>query len=184
MAATLDNITRAIRDIEPPTYLNIFGPAIDGSIVANDPQHNLKEHGDLFRELDLLVGVTKNEAFQLLGNQELTHGITREKRDEIYRTLVQNLFRFHRNEIFAAISDEYTDWHSPLLQKDDIRNAVLKALGDGLYVAPVVNAARIHARPKRPFNGDDMINYGKALLFVPLLRLQRCGVRSIPTFLT
>lgn len=164
MAASLENITRAIREIDPPTFLTVFGPAIDGSIVANDPQHNLREHGDLFRELDLLVGVTKNEAFHLLGNQDVTQGMDKEKRDSIYRTLVQNLFRYHRNEILAAITDEYTDWKKPLLQKEDARNAVMRALGDGLFVTPVINAARIHARPKRPFDTDDSnANYGKGL---------------------
>lgn len=30
-----------------------------------------------------------------------------------FRTLVRNLFNFHRTEIFNAMVNEYTDWDNP-----------------------------------------------------------------------
>lgn len=153
--APVDNVTRVARNIEPPTYLNVFGPTVDGSMVINDPKQNLEQYSDLFRGLDLMIGLTKNEAYHLMGNQELKEGIERKKRDQIYRTLVTNLFLYHRNEIMSAVEDEYTDWQSPSMhQSGNIRKAILQALSDGLYIAPAINVARLHSRPKQPFNHE------------------------------
>lgn len=154
-SASVENITKVARNIEPPTYLNVFGPTVDGSMVINDPRHNLEQYSDLFRGLDVMIGLTKTEAFHLLGNRELIEGVDRRKRDQIYRTLVTNLFQYHRNEILSAVEDEYTDWQSPgMHQSGNIRKAILQALGDGLFVSPAISVARFHSRPKQPFNHE------------------------------
>ena len=31
-------------------------------------------------------------------------------RDSIFRTLVRNIYKYHNNEIFAVLRNEYTDW--------------------------------------------------------------------------
>lgn len=66
------------------------------------------------------------------------------------RTLVHNLFNFHRNEIFDAILNEYTDWDNPKNHPKTIRNNVLAALSDALFVAPLIRTARMHSTDELP----------------------------------
>lgn len=43
------------------------------------------QYGSLFRNVDLLVGLTSNPAYHLLPNAELRLGIDKEKRGKIFR---------------------------------------------------------------------------------------------------
>jgi hypothetical protein len=61
------------------------------------------------------------EAYEELSAQDLEFGLNETRRDRLLRTLVRNVFRWHLNEIFSALRNEYTDWeraaglaHNPL----------------------------------------------------------------------
>lgn len=67
-------------------------------------------------------------------------------RNRILRTYVRNVYRYHRNEIFAAIRNEYTDWEKPIQHPINIRDATLDSLSDGAVAAPALRLAQLHAR--------------------------------------
>ncbi|VDK87604.1 unnamed protein product [Onchocerca ochengi] len=140
------NITRAARKISTPTFLSQFAPIVDGQVVPNKPETLFgTQYGSLFRNVDLLVGMTSNPAHHLLPNDDIRLGIDKEKRKRIFRTLIRNLYDFHRKEIFAALINEYTDWDNPKDHPKTIRNGVLAALSDVLFVAPLIETARLHS---------------------------------------
>jgi hypothetical protein len=69
----------------------------------------------------LIAVVTSVEAYEELSAQDLEFGLNETRRDRLLRTLVRNVFRWHLNEIFSALRNEYTDWeraaglaHNPL----------------------------------------------------------------------
>ncbi|VDM38386.1 unnamed protein product [Toxocara canis] len=137
-----DNITRAAHKIAVPTFLSAFAPIM----IPNKPSALFgAQFGSLFRDVDLLVGVTSNPAHHLLSNDDLRHGVDKDRREKIFRTLVRNLYDFHRTEILAAIINEYTDWENPKDHPKTIRNCVLSALSDILFVAPTIETARLHS---------------------------------------
>lgn len=142
---SVENITKASQEAEAPTFLTSFGPVVDGIFVNNDPAFNLENHGSLFQDLDLMIGLSVNEAFHLLSQKDIEFGIDLNKRDAIFRTLVRNLYQFHRTEILYAITDQYTDWTDPKHHPNSLRSTVLEALSDGLYAAPLIKLARLHA---------------------------------------
>uniref|UniRef100_A0A1I7XXL4 COesterase domain-containing protein n=1 Tax=Steinernema glaseri TaxID=37863 RepID=A0A1I7XXL4_9BILA len=152
-----ENVTKAAQRISVPTFLSAFAPIVDGQMVPNHPKISFgAQFGALFRDIDLLVGMVSNPAHHLMPNDDLLHGIDKPRRDTIFRTLVRNLFDFHRKEILAATINEYTDWDNPKLSSlltgfnlqdhpKTIRNGVLAALGDALYTAPLIETARLHS---------------------------------------
>ncbi|MCP9257032.1 Neuroligin-1 [Dirofilaria immitis] len=116
------NITRAARRISTPTFLSRFAPIVDGQVVPNKPEALFgTQYGSLFRNVDLLVGMTNNPAHHLLPNDDI------------------------RLEILAALINEYTDWDNPKDHPKTIRNGVLAALSDVLFVAPLIETARLHS---------------------------------------
>ncbi|KAI6244138.1 Neuroligin variant [Aphelenchoides fujianensis] len=146
------NVTTAARKIKAPSFMSAFAPIVDGQIVPNHPKFSFSpKFGALFREIDLLVGSVSHPAHFLLPNADLNEGITTEKRDRILRTLVRNLFDYHRGEIFNGILNEYTDWEAPR-QNDSktIRDSVLNALDDALYVSPLIETLRAHSTDEAP----------------------------------
>ncbi|KRY51457.1 Neuroligin-1, partial [Trichinella britovi] len=149
---SVENITRAASLLDAPTFLSNFGPVVDGIVVNTDPAYNLEHHGTLFQEIDLLVGMTKHEAYEQLPTDKLQFGLDVNSRDAIYRTLVRNRYEFHRTEIFNAIKSEYNDWYNPGMHPITLRDSVLEALSDALYLAPATKVTRLHARGKTPGN--------------------------------
>lgn len=67
-------------------------------------------------------------------------------RNRILRTYVRNVYRYHRNEIFAAVRNEYTDWEKPIQHPINIRDATLESLSDAAAAAPALRVAQLHAR--------------------------------------
>lgn len=59
---------------------------------------------------------------------------------------MRNVYRYHRNEIFAAIRNEYTDWEKPIQHPINIRDATLESLSDAAVAAPALRLAQLHAR--------------------------------------
>ncbi|CAI4232612.1 unnamed protein product [Auanema sp. JU1783] len=141
-----DNVTRAVQKITVPSFLSAFAPIVDGQLIPNKPRVSFSaQFGSLFREIDLLVGMTSNPAHHMLSNDYLLQGISKENREKIFRTLVRNLYEFHRSEILAAINNEYTDWNNPRDHPKSLRNGVLAALGDVLFTSPLIETLRMHS---------------------------------------
>jgi len=63
------------------------------------------------------------------------------------RTYVRNVFEFHRQKIYDVATYDYTDWNRPpdAQRGPAVRDMAIQFLGDGQYVAPVVELARAHA---------------------------------------
>lgn len=59
---------------------------------------------------------------------------------------MRNVYRYHRNEIFAAVRNEYTDWEKPIQHPINIRDATLESLSDAAAAAPALRVVQLHAR--------------------------------------
>uniref|UniRef100_A0AAF5CZH4 Carboxylesterase type B domain-containing protein n=1 Tax=Strongyloides stercoralis TaxID=6248 RepID=A0AAF5CZH4_STRER len=149
-----ENVTEAATKLEVPTFLNSFAPIIDGQIVPNHPKISFSpQFGSLFREVDLMIGTVNYPAHSMLPNDDLLHGFDNGKRNKILRTLVRNLYSYHRKEIFDAIVHEYTPWDNPNKHPKQVRNEILSSLGDVFFTAPLIETARMHSTDEQPKSG-------------------------------
>ncbi|XP_075991799.1 neuroligin-4, X-linked-like isoform X1 [Anticarsia gemmatalis] len=101
---------------------------------------------EAFLDCALAVVVATTESYQFFSEEDIRHGFEEEHRNRILRTYVRNVYRYHRNEIFAAIRNEYTDWEKPIQHPINIRDATLESLSDAAVVAPALRVAQLHAR--------------------------------------
>ncbi|RVE44344.1 hypothetical protein evm_011006 [Chilo suppressalis] len=101
---------------------------------------------EAFLDCALAVVVATTESYQFFSEDEVRHGFEEEHRNRILRTYVRNVYRYHRNEIFAAIRNEYTDWEKPIQHPINIRDATLESLSDAAVGAPALRVAQLHAR--------------------------------------
>uniref|UniRef100_A0A1I8BGX7 COesterase domain-containing protein n=1 Tax=Meloidogyne hapla TaxID=6305 RepID=A0A1I8BGX7_MELHA len=149
----LQNLTNAAKKVSnlSPTFLSAFAPLIDGQVVPNHPSLSFSpKYGSLFREIDLLVGTVQHPAQHLIADQDMQNGLNVERRDKILRTLVRNIFDFHRSEILQAILNEYTDWENPKNHSKSMRNGLMEILGDLLFTAPLIGTAKAHSLDEGP----------------------------------
>ncbi|XP_022821179.1 neuroligin-4, X-linked-like isoform X1 [Spodoptera litura] len=101
---------------------------------------------ETFLDCALAVVVATTESYQFFNEEDIRHGFEEEHRNRILRTYVRNVYRYHRNEIFAAIRNEYTDWEKPIQHPINIRDATLESLSDAAVTAPALRVAQLHAR--------------------------------------
>ncbi|CAH0700948.1 unnamed protein product [Spodoptera exigua] len=101
---------------------------------------------EAFLDCALAVVVATTESYQFFNEEDIRHGFEEEHRNRILRTYVRNVYRYHRNEIFAAIRNEYTDWEKPIQHPINIRDATLESLSDAAVTAPALRVAQLHAR--------------------------------------
>lgn len=67
-------------------------------------------------------------------------------RDLIFRTFVRNIYKYHNNEIFAVLRNEYTDWElGPKNNTVVVLQNLYEALSDGLVVSPLMELLRHHS---------------------------------------
>uniref|UniRef100_A0A0K0EUU8 Neuroligin-1 (projected from Caenorhabditis elegans ortholog nlg-1) n=1 Tax=Strongyloides venezuelensis TaxID=75913 RepID=A0A0K0EUU8_STRVS len=150
-----ENVTESATKLEVPTFLNSFAPIIDGQIVPNHPKISFSpQFGSLFREVDLMIGTVNHPAHSMLPNDDLLHGFDNSKRNKILRTLVRNLYSYHRKEIFDAIVHEYTQWDNPNKHPKQVRNEILSSLGDVFFTSPLIETARMHSTDEQPRSGS------------------------------
>lgn len=57
-----------------------------------------------------MFGITKNEAYSYLKQQEIHKGVSDFRKTQIVRTYVQNVYRYHRQKIYEILDHAYTDW--------------------------------------------------------------------------
>uniref|UniRef100_A0A1L8D6I9 Carboxyl/cholinesterase-030c n=1 Tax=Plutella xylostella TaxID=51655 RepID=A0A1L8D6I9_PLUXY len=114
---------------------------------------------------DLMLGVTKAEAYFAFSGDDVQYGIEADRRSKILKAFVRNTYNYHLSEILATIINEYTDWERPVQHPINIRNITdanelltsdlpsrdetLEALSDAQVVAPIVLTADTHSALRR-----------------------------------
>lgn len=95
------------------------------------------------------VGLT---TYELEKDFIIHHGVpfgsslSEEHRDSIFRTLVRNIYKYHNNEIFAVLRNEYNDWELGAKNNTGIiQQNLYEALSDGLVVSPLMELLRYHS---------------------------------------
>ncbi|CAL4120502.1 unnamed protein product, partial [Meganyctiphanes norvegica] len=88
------------------------------------------------RNLSLLFGLSASDGLHELGDLSLTQGLTLQERNRILRTLVRNTYRRHLQEIYLAVTKEYTDWANGHRLPHKVLEQTVLALGDAGYLAP------------------------------------------------
>ncbi|XP_034824591.1 neuroligin-1-like isoform X2 [Maniola hyperantus] len=139
----------ALLAVEPPRarFLAGWAPSVPhGRDSQGQPPTRALHASEIFLEVALAVVVTTTESYQFFSEEDVRHGFEEEHRSRILRTYVRNVYRYHRNEIFAAVRNEYTDWEKPIQHPINIRDATLEALSDAAGAAPALRLAQIHAR--------------------------------------
>ncbi|XP_028035883.1 neuroligin-1-like [Bombyx mandarina] len=98
---------------------------------------------------DLMLGVTKAEAYFAFSGDDVQYGIEADRRSKILKSFVRNTYSYHLSEILATIINEYTDWEKPVQHPINIRDETLEALSDAQVVAPMVLTADTHSALRR-----------------------------------
>ncbi|XP_060810553.1 neuroligin-4, Y-linked [Amyelois transitella] len=98
---------------------------------------------------DLMLGVTKAEAYFSFNGDDVQYGIEADRRSKILKSFVRNTYSYHLSEILATIINEYTDWERPVQHPINIRDETLEALSDAQVVAPMVLTADTHSALRR-----------------------------------
>ena len=70
---------------------------------------------------------------------------TDDRRDQILRTFVRNIYTYHNNEIFAVLRNEYANWEVPIKSSLTVKHNLYESLNDGLVVASMTELLRFHA---------------------------------------
>uniref|UniRef100_A0A182XW06 Carboxylesterase type B domain-containing protein n=1 Tax=Anopheles stephensi TaxID=30069 RepID=A0A182XW06_ANOST len=146
--------------LSSPRFLPGFAPFVDGTVITPAKAaviNNLKIPTDSaiastsgiefsnFHKQDVLFGLTTYESYLELTAADLEFGFNETKRDRILRTFVRNTYRFHLNEIYSALKNEYTNWERSPRSAYGYRDAVLELLSDGLTAAPLVQLSHLHS---------------------------------------
>uniref|UniRef100_A0A182PE25 Carboxylesterase type B domain-containing protein n=1 Tax=Anopheles epiroticus TaxID=199890 RepID=A0A182PE25_9DIPT len=146
--------------LSSPRFLPGFAPFVDGTVITPAKAaviNNLKIPTDSaiastsgiefsnFHKQDVLFGLTTYESYLELAAADLEFGFNETKRDRILRTFVRNTYRYHLNEIYSALKNEYTNWERSPRSAYGYRDAVLELLSDGLTAAPLVQLSHLHS---------------------------------------
>uniref|UniRef100_A0A182NFN9 Carboxylesterase type B domain-containing protein n=1 Tax=Anopheles dirus TaxID=7168 RepID=A0A182NFN9_9DIPT len=146
--------------LSSPRFLPGFAPFVDGTVITPAKAaviNNLKIPTDSaiastsgiefsnFHKQDVLFGLTTYESYLELTAADLEFGFNETKRDRILRTFVRNTYRYHLNEIYSALKNEYTNWERSPRSAYGYRDAVLELLSDGLTAAPLVQLSHLHS---------------------------------------
>lgn len=159
-------------DFGTPSFLTSMGPSKDGVLIPNDFGADLASSPKRKRALtvdyqvhnnidtiepnplylpiiisffaQVVIGLTEDETNIYFSDEEFNSGLGPSTRDKYLRTLIQNSYDYHLNEIFATVQNEYSDWMSlsPSSSADQVIRPrhllweASKALTDKLYVAP------------------------------------------------
>ncbi|XP_026467545.1 neuroligin-4, Y-linked-like [Ctenocephalides felis] len=98
---------------------------------------------------DLLLGVTRAEAYFSFSGDDAQYGIEPERRNKILKSFVSQAYTYHLAEILATVINEYTDWERPVQHPINIRDETLEALSDAQVVAPATRTADLHSQDHR-----------------------------------
>lgn len=98
-------------ELTPFRHLSSFGPIVDGIVVPYEPRIMMESMlfekkskaansgNEFFSHFDgdILFGITKKECpLTVFSSYDERYGIEIERRDQVLRTLVRNMFDFHQ----------------------------------------------------------------------------------------
>ncbi|XP_041974274.1 neuroligin-4, X-linked [Aricia agestis] len=165
--------------VQAPDFAYAFGPSVDGVVIDtgemmlnSEPGYDWQAlHSSLGKpatavnvinavfmrksavaqltKYDLMLGVTKAEAYFAFSGDDVQYGIEADRRSKILKSFVRNTYTYHLSEILATIINEYTDWERPVQHPINIRDETLEALSDAQVVAPTVLTADTHSALRR-----------------------------------
>lgn len=130
-----------------PKYYTCFAPSLGlGTFPTGKSLEDLIASGNTaFHNKKIIFGLTRKEAYSYLKQDEIVNGISESRKQQIIRTYVQNVYKYHRQKIFDILKHEYTQYDRPddnFSRRDDI----MDLLSDGQYKAPLIRMAREHAK--------------------------------------
>ncbi|XP_045453566.1 neuroligin-4, Y-linked [Melitaea cinxia] len=165
--------------VKAPDFAYAFGPSVDGVVIDTGDMLVNPESGYEWQvaraslgkgatavniinavlmrksaiaqltKYDLMLGVTKAEAYFAFSGDDVQYGIEADRRSKILKSFVRNTYSYHLSEILATIINEYTDWERPVQHPINIRDETLEALSDAQVVAPTVLTADTHSALRR-----------------------------------
>lgn len=181
--------------LDPPRFTSGFAPFVDGTTLPSPINQNFQPTASSaglmpllpgpgaefanFGDRDLLLGLTSEEAWVNLTDEDIQNGLNETRRDRILRTYVRNTYRYHLHEIYSTLRNEYTDWERGEQSPSAICEGLLSLLGDGQVAAPLLRLALLHSASggrgyflhfqlgDRPSQRGEEVPY---LLGIPLLR--------------
>ncbi|XP_022240829.1 neuroligin-4, X-linked-like isoform X1 [Limulus polyphemus] len=133
-------------ELTVPDYLTAFGPVVDGIVIPNEPEVLMRDYNDLYNQYDLLLGVSRMEFYFKFSANEERYGIEEDRRNNLFQTLVKNVYTYHLQEIFYVIENEYTDWEKAIQHPINILESTADAMGDGIVVGPLLKSAEYRAK--------------------------------------
>ncbi|XP_054006258.1 neuroligin-1-like [Hylaeus anthracinus] len=191
--------------LDPPRFTSGFAPFMDGAVMPQPVNQNFQPTAASsglmplvpgpgtefagFGDRDLLLGLTSEEAWVNLTDDDIQNGLNETRRDRILRTYVRNTYRYHLHEIYSTLRNEYTDWERGEQSPSAICEGLLSLLGDGQVAAPLLRLALLHSAAggrgyflhfqlgDRPSQRGEEVPY---LLGIPLLRGEVVSVLSAP----
>ncbi|ROT65219.1 putative neuroligin-4, X-linked-like [Penaeus vannamei] len=89
------------------------------------------------RQLSVMFGVTEADGYNDLSRKQAEEGLDVQERNRMLRTYVRNNYHHHLQEIYLAITKEYTDWSNPAQHPVQVRDLTAEALSDGGFLAPL-----------------------------------------------
>ncbi|XP_023936219.2 neuroligin-4, Y-linked isoform X1 [Bicyclus anynana] len=165
--------------VQAPDFSYAFGPSVDGVVIDTGDMLMNPEPGYEWQvaraplgkgatavniinavlmrksaiaqltKYDIMLGVTKAEAYFAFSGDDVQYGIEADRRSKILKSFVRNTYTYHLSEILATIINEYTDWERPVQHPINIRDETLEALSDAQVVAPTVLTADTHSALRR-----------------------------------
>lgn len=158
----------ATLDLPQYKFTSLFGPSVDNVVVTQDFKTRMSRVLEK-RGLSVMFGVTEADGYPQLNPEQVQQGLDVSARNRLFRTYVRNVYHHHLQEIYLAITKEYTDWGNPAQHPYVVRNLAVEAISDGSYLAPLMDfgemvssqaptymyvyshASHHHEKDKKPF---------------------------------
>ncbi|KAK3583367.1 hypothetical protein CHS0354_038986 [Potamilus streckersoni] len=129
-----------------PKYYSCFAPTLNSQgFVSQSIQELMKDKRTRFAKTPIIFGITRDEAYSYLTEEDIRNGIGNARKAQILRTFVQNIYHHQRQKIFNILDHEYASWEKT--QDDSTRRInIINMLSDALYVAPLIEVAKEHSK--------------------------------------
>ncbi|KAK3589980.1 hypothetical protein CHS0354_035006 [Potamilus streckersoni] len=129
-----------------PKYYTCYGPSLYNQVFSSlSIRILMNDKRTRFAKTPIIFGITRDEAYSYLTEQESQTGINKYRKTQIFKTLVQNIFQNNKQKIYDVLDHEYSTWDVP---QDDAtrRSNVINLLSDALYATPLIEMAQGHSK--------------------------------------
>ena len=130
-----------------PKYFTCFAPSVEGTMFPKGKtlEQLVKSKDTKFAKTKIMFGLARKEAYAYLKQHELEYGMSKSRKEQIIRTYVSNVFKYHRQQIYDMLELQYTQWDTPRSNVSR-RDEIMDMLSDGLYKAPLIKMAKEHSK--------------------------------------